>query len=85
MLIEFSFATGISEPEFYDNLVYKFKNIVRRADFSDQFRKIFIRWEPIGYDINVKRQTACLVVNPMTVYNFASPFRTRKPIDEPRF
>ena len=31
---------GLSEPEFYGDLVYKFKNIVGRADFSDQFRKI---------------------------------------------
>ena len=31
---------GLSEPEFYGDLVYKFKNIIDRADFSDQFRKI---------------------------------------------
>ena len=31
---------GLSEPEFYGDLVYKFKKIVGRADFSDQFRKI---------------------------------------------
>ena len=31
---------GLSEPEFYGDLVYKFKNIVGRADFSDQFKKI---------------------------------------------
>ena len=28
---------GLSEPEFYGDLVYKFKQIVGRADFSDQF------------------------------------------------
>ena len=27
---------GLSEPEFYGDLVYKFKKIVGRADFSDQ-------------------------------------------------
>ena len=31
---------GLSEPEFYGDLVYKFKKIVSRADFSDQFKKI---------------------------------------------
>ena len=31
---------GLSEPEFYGDLVYKFKKIVGRADFSDQFRKL---------------------------------------------
>ena len=30
---------GISELEFYGDLVYEFKKIVGRADFSDQFRK----------------------------------------------
>ena len=34
---------GLSEPEFYGDLVYKFKKIVGRADFSDQFRKIIVR------------------------------------------
>ena len=29
---------GLSEPEFYGDLVYKFKNFVGRADFSDQFK-----------------------------------------------
>ena len=30
---------GLSEPEFYGDLVYKFKKIVGRKNFSDQFRK----------------------------------------------
>ena len=30
---------GLSEPEFYGELVYKFKRIMGRTDFSDQFRK----------------------------------------------
>ena len=43
---------GLSEPEFYGDLVYKFKKIVGRADFSDQFRKIIVRYTRIGYNIN---------------------------------
>ena len=43
---------GLSEPEFYGDLVYKFKKIVGRADFSDQFRKIIVRYKRIGYNIN---------------------------------
>ena len=35
---------GLSELEFYGDLVYKFKKIVGRNDFSDQFRKIIIRY-----------------------------------------
>ena len=58
---------GLSEPEFYGDLVYKFKKIVGRADFSDQFKKIIVRYKRIGYNINIMRQSACLVFNPITV------------------
>ena len=65
---------GLSEPEFYGDLAYKFKKNEGRADFSDQFRKIIIRYKRIGYNINIMRQSACLVFNPITVNNFASFF-----------
>ena len=51
---------GLSEPELYGDLVYKFKKIMSRTEFSDQFRKIIIRHKPIGYDFNFMRQSACL-------------------------
>ena len=44
------------------------------TDFADQFRKIIIRHKRIGYDLNVMRQSACLVINPITVNNFAALF-----------
>ena len=44
------------------------------ADFSDQFRK-YIFVTNIGYNINILRQSACLVFNPITVNNFASPLK----------
>ena len=31
---------GLSEPDFYGGLVYKFKKVIGRNDFSFQFRKI---------------------------------------------
>ena len=34
---------GISEPIFYGDLVYKFKRIVGKPKFSDQFKKIIKR------------------------------------------
>ena len=37
------------------------------ADFSDQFRKIIMRYKRIGYNLNVMRQSACLVIDPITV------------------
>ena len=46
---------GISEPEFYGDLVYKFKKIVGRTDFSDQFRKAILPYKRIGYTLNVMR------------------------------
>ena len=65
---------GLSEPEFYDDLVYKFKTIVGRADFSDQFIKNIICYRRIGYNKNIMRQSACLVLNPTMVNNFAPLF-----------
>ena len=55
--------------------VYKFRKIYACNDFSTKFRKkITLRYIKIGYNTNVIRQTACMVVNPITVYNFASLF-----------
>ena len=51
-----------------------------RTGFSDQFRKIIIRHKGIGYDINVMQQSACLVVNPITVDKFAALFNCT-PVD----
>ena len=65
---------GLSKPEFYGDLVYKFKKIESRTDFSDQFRNFIVRYKRIGYNINIMRQSACLVFNPITVNNSASLF-----------
>ena len=43
-----------------------------RTDFSGQFRKIIKRHKRIGHDLNVMRQSACLMINPFTVDNFAA-------------
>ena len=53
---------GLSEPEFYGDLVYKFKKLIGSNDFSFQFRKIITRYRRIGYNLNVMRQSACLVL-----------------------
>ena len=65
---------GLSEPDFYGDLVYKLKKIVGSNNFSAQFIKIISHYKKIGYNINVFQQTACLVVNPITVGNFAFLF-----------
>ena len=71
---------GLSEPIFYGDLVYKFKKIRGRTDFSDQFRKIIKRYKRIGYNLNVMRQSACLVINPITVDSYAALFNCT-PVD----
>ena len=52
---------GISEPIFYGDLVYKFKRIVGKPNFSDQFKKIVKRYIRVGYNLDIMRQSACLV------------------------
>ena len=39
-----------------------------------QFRKIITRYRRIGYNLNVMRQSACLVFNPIMVDNYAAFF-----------
>ena len=65
---------GISEPIFYGDLVYKFKRIVGKPNFSDQFEKIVKRYIRVGYNLDVMRQSACLVLNPITVYSYGFLF-----------
>ena len=62
------FHQGLSEPEFYG----EFKKIRSMADFPDQFRKNTMRYKRIGYNLNVMRQSACLVINPITVDGYAA-------------
>ena len=62
---------GLSEPDFYGDLVYKLKKIVGSNNFSAHF---ISHYKKIGYNINALQQTECLVVNPITVGNFAFLF-----------
>ena len=55
--------------------MYKLKKIVGSNNFSAQFIKIISHYKTIGYNINVSQQTACLVVNPIMVGNFAFSFK----------
>ena len=50
------------------------------TDFSDQFRKIIMRYKRIGYNLNVMRQSASLVINPITVDSYAALFNCT-PVD----
>ena len=48
------------------------RGIYIQTFFSDHLKKIIVRYKHIGYNINIMRQSACLVFNPITVNNFAS-------------
>ena len=54
--------------------MYKLKKIVGSNNFPAQFFKIISYNKKIGYNINVSQRTACLMVNPITVGNFAFLF-----------
>ena len=65
---------GLSEPEFHGGVVYEFRTILVRNVFSVQFSKRTIRYKRAEYNMNPMRQTACLLVNPINVNNFAALF-----------
>ena len=66
---------GISEPEFYGDLVYRVRKLLGKSNFSEQFRILINRYKRIGYSLDIMRQTACLVyINPIIVDGYASLF-----------
>ena len=65
---------SISEPIFYGVSVYKFKRIMEKPNFSDQFKKIVKLYIRVGYNLDIMRQSACLYLNPITVYSYGSLF-----------
>ena len=69
---------GLSDPDFYGDLVYKLKKIVGSNKSSAQFIKLISHYKKIGYYINVLQQNACFVVDPITVGNFASSLIARR-------
>ena len=61
---------GTSVPILYVDLVYKFKRIVGNPHFSDQFKKLIKRYIKVGYNLDVLQQSACLVLNTITVSSY---------------
>ena len=62
---------GISNPEFYGDMVYK---IIGNPNFSDLFKRIVNSFKRAGYTLNIMRQTACLVLNPIMIEGYAALF-----------
>ena len=44
---------------------------------SDQFKKIIKHYLKVGYNLDVMRQSACLVLNPITVYSYGFLFNCK--------
>ena len=51
----------------YGELVYKFKRIFGKPNFIDQLKKTIKCYKKVGYKIDIMRQSACLVVHPITI------------------
>ena len=54
--------------------MYTFRKIVGKSNFLEQFRNLINRYKRIGYSLDIMRQTACLVVNPIIVDGYSSLF-----------
>ena len=65
---------GISNPEFYGDLVYTFKTRIGNQNFADLFKRIVNRFKRAGYTLDIMRQTACLMFNPIMVEGYAALF-----------
>ena len=65
---------GICNPEFYGDLVYKFKKIIGNQNCSDLFKRIVNRFKRAGYTLDIMRQTACLVFNQIMAEGYAAFF-----------
>ena len=65
---------GICNPEFYGDLVFKFKKIIGNPNISDLFKRIVNRFRRSGLTLDIMRQTACLVFNPIMVEVYAALF-----------
>ena len=66
-------GTCICNLEFYGDLVYKFKKIIRNQNFSYLLKRIVNRFKRAG-SLDIMRQTACLVFNPIMVEGYAVLF-----------
>ena len=65
---------SICNPEFYGDSEYKFKKIIGTPNFTDLFKRIVRRFKTAGYTLDIMRQTAFLVSNPIMVEGYAALF-----------
>ena len=68
------FCKAFQNLHFHGDLVYIFRTIICKNDVPCHFKKIIVRYKKIGYNKDVLRQTACLVINPIKINSFAYLF-----------
>ena len=49
---------GICNPEFYGDLVYKFKKIIGNPNFSNLLKRIVNRFKRAGYSLDIRHYAA---------------------------
>ena len=64
----------ICNPEFYGYLAYEFKIIIGNPKFSNNLKRIVNRFKKAGYSLDIMRQTACLVCNPIMAGGYGALF-----------
>ena len=66
---------GISEPLFYRALVYTLKIIVGKPNFSYKLKRyLTFQVKRVRYNMAIMQQSACLIVNPITVDSYGFLF-----------
>ena len=66
-------GTCICNPEFYRDFVY-FMKIIGNPNFSNLLKRIVNRFKRAGNSLDIMRQTACLVFNPIMIEGYAVLF-----------
>ena len=49
-------------------------SLVGKPNISDQSKKTVKQYKRVGYNLDIMQQSACLVLNPITVYSHAFLF-----------
>lgn len=68
---------GISNPDFYGDVLYRLRKILDHVHFHTIFTKLLKRFIKRGYDPLVLQQTSCLLMDPFTIHKYASYFIAR--------
>ena len=50
------------------------KELFGKSSFSGQFKRTIKHYKRVGHNMDIMRQFACLVVNPITVYSYGFLF-----------